>query len=189
MKSTNYSVMDLTTLLASIQPNGAEMKSLPVIKGNRLRSKTYYIAGLSADLSNNGGEALLPQTVKTVGLTNFPSNGKLPNDTYFVCTGVRILFDTTVTDPKLALWANVAPVAWKNGELLIGQDGQPTLFEAPVTDVTNFKASTGNDDDFRDIAGFMLQPNKQISIKSLLAGAPVASVFKIELRGYEVFKA
>ena len=185
MKS-NQNLLDVAKIIASIQPNGTEEKSLPALGGRRLRAKTYYIAGLSADLSGNGGEALLPQTQKAVGITNFPSGGQLQKS-YFLVTGVRMLFDTTVTDPKLALWANVAPVQWKNGELIISQDGQPTLFEAPVTDVTNFKASTGNDDDFRDVPGFLLLPNKQISIKGLPAGVPVASVFKIELRGFEVF--
>ncbi len=181
---------DVVRVIGSIQPSGTEEKSLPLINGRRVKNKTYYIAGDSTKLANNGGEALLPSTVKTTGVTNFPSGGQLSKGVYFMCTGVRILFDIVVlTDPTLATWASTAPVAWKNGELIIGQDGQPSLFEAPGTDVTNFKASTGNDDDFREISGFLIQPQKQISIKALTAGAPVASTYKIELRGYEFVQA
>lgn len=184
----NISLQEAVTIVKSIQPSGKEEKSLPVVNDRRIRKVTYYVAGLSADLANNAGEVLYSNILKAVGITNFDNGGVLGKGKYFLATGIRILFDTTVTDPKLALWANVAPVAWKNGELQIGQDGQPTLFETPITDVTNFHASTSNDDDFTSVE-FLLQPQKPVSIRATTAGSPASSVYKIEIRGYEFFNA
>lgn len=182
----NITLADAIQLIGATQPNGNQEGGLPEIKGKRIRRQTFYFAGLASDLGNNANEVILSSTLKATGVTNFPTGGMLDKGKYFVCTGVRVLYDTTVTDPKLALWANVAPIAFKNGEISIGQDGQPTLFESSGTDVTNFHASTSNDDDFREV-GFVWNPQKGCSIKLLTAGTPVASVYKVELRGFVVF--
>lgn len=180
-----------TMILASIQPSGDEQKSLPELKGRRIKSKTYYVAGNTADLPDNGNETIPSQIIKTLGLTNLPTGGQLGKGVYFLCDEIRVLFDTTTADPKAAVWASVAPTVFKNGELIIGQEGQPSLFEASGTDVTNFKASTGNDDDYRGLpAPFLWQPQKQLSSKLMYTGAlPATTSYKIEYRGFEIFTA
>lgn len=192
MKNNNVNVMTLASILAAIQPAGTEQKSLVEIGGRRVRAKTLYIAGDAAALGNNNGNALLPAQAKDPGITNI-QQAQLDKGVHFLATSVRVLFDITTANPKAALWAGVAPVGFKNGELKIGQDGQPLLFEASGTDVTNFKASTGNDDDFRTLeTPFLLLPQKNITVQhSVTAGValPVACSYKIEIRGYEIFEA
>lgn len=183
----NITLAEGLQLIAASQPNGAQEGSLPELKGKRIRRKSYYFAGVSSALGNNANEVILSQTLKETGITNFPTGGQLDKGKYFVATGIRILYDIVeVANPKLATWASIAPVCFKNGEIIIGQDGQPTLFESPGTDVTNFKASTSNDDDFREV-GFVWNPQKACSLKLLTAGAVTASTYKVELRGFEVF--
>jgi len=187
----NMSLQTAVALLASIQPAGNEERSLPEIKGRRIKTKTYYVAGNVADLSGNSNETILSSALKEIGVTNIPTGGMLEKGKYFLCTEIRVLFDTTTADPKAALWASVPPVQFKNGELSVGQDGQPTLFESSGTDVTNFRASTGNDDDFRALPSpFLWQPQKALTAKLAYVGAaPATSSYKIEFRGFEIFQA
>jgi len=189
MKNNSVNVMTIASILAAIQPAGNEQKSLVEIDGRRLRPKTLYIAGNAADLSGNSSNALLPSQAKDPGITNI-QNAMLDKGMHFLATSVRVLFDTTTADPKSAIWAGTAPQGFKNGELKIGQDGQPVLFEASGTDVTNFKASTGNDDDFRTFESpFLLLPQKTITVQhSVVAGValPATCSYKIEIRGFEI---
>jgi len=183
----NVTLADAIQIIGASQPNGATEGSLPELKGKRIRRKTIYFAGASADLGSNANEVILPNTLTATGITNFPTGGMLDKGKYFVCTGIRVLFDTVATtDPKVATWVSNSPACFKNGELKIGQDGQPTLFESSGTDVSNWKASTGNDEDFREVA-FVWNPQKACSIKLLTVGAVTASTYKVELRGFEVF--
>ncbi len=176
--------------LGAIQPNGSDQKSLPLVKGRRARTVTKYIAGLSNALATNNGSTVLPATQKATGITNFEQGNILPKGTHLLVIGVRALFDTTAAvTPLTAIWANVAPPIWKNGELTILQDGQGVLFQSSGTDVTNFKASTGNDADFRECVPFLLRPDTTFDIVAKLAGAAAADqAYKIELRCIELIE-
>ena len=183
----NITLDQAVQLIGATQPNGNQEGSLPVLAGKRIARKTFYFAGVSASLSGNSNEVIIPGALKTPGITNFPTGGMLDNNTYFVATGMRVLFDTTsTTDPTASTWTANAPACFKNGEILVSQDGQPILFESSGTDVTNFKASTGNDDDFREV-GFVWNPQKKATIKLAPVGTVTASTYKVELRGFLVF--
>jgi hypothetical protein len=183
----NITLAEVAQLIGASQPNGKTPGGLPELNGMRLKRQTFYFAGVSGNLSGNSNEVIIPGALKTPGITNFPTGGMLDAKTYFVCTGVRTLFDTTsTTDPTASTWAFNAPACFKNGEFMVGQDGQPTLFESSGTDVTNFKASTGNDDDFREV-GFVWNPQKKATIKLAPVGTVTASTYKVELRGLLVF--
>lgn len=179
----NLTLQELGVALGAIVPNGAEGKSLPKIGKFRGRSTTRYIAGDATALAANNGSTILPGTLKAVGTTNFEKGNVLPTGTQLLVTGIRTLYDTTGAATVLtADWAEVAPVCFKNGELTISQKGQGTLFSASGTDVTNFKASTGNDDDFRDVVPFLIRDEAEFEIVFSTAGAVTASLYKVELR-------
>lgn len=183
----NITIEQAIQRIALTQPNGVQEGSLPMLKGKRIARKTFYFSGVSASLSGNSNEVILSGALKTPGITNFPTGGSLEAGQYFVATGVRVLYDiVATTDPTAATWASNAPACFKNGEFQAGQDGQPTLFEASGTDVTNFKASTGNDDDFREV-DFIWNAQKKCSIKLSPVGAVTASTYKVEVRGFIVF--
>lgn len=182
------SVLTHQDLAAYIGAMG-EDKSLPKIGGKRLRSVTMYKSGLSEDLAANNGSILVAGTKKEVGITNFEDGNRLPKGMSILVTSLRILHDTTAAvTPKTAIWANVAPPIWKNGEFTIRQEGQGVLFQASGTDVCNFKASTGNDADFREVVPFLLRPDADIDMVVSLAGIAAADqAYKVELRGVNLF--
>jgi hypothetical protein len=169
--------------LGSIVPNGNEEKSLPKVGRYRGKSVTRYIAGDATQLASNNGSTIVAGTLKSVGTTNFEKGNTLPKGTQLLVTGIRVVYDTTGAATVLnADWAEVAPVCFKNGELTINQKGQGTLFNASGTDVTNFKASTGNDADFRDVVPFLIREEAEFDIVFTTAGAVTASLYKVELR-------
>lgn len=178
-------------IVAAIQNAGNEQKSLPELRGRRVRTQTFYVANAASTLAANSNETLPANLQNNPGYTNFPTGAQLDKGQYFLCTEIRVLFDTTTNDPTAALWANVAPVNFKNGELTIGQVGQPTLFTSSGTDVTNFKASTGNDDDFRAVESpFLWQPQKKLSsVLAPVGTLPATCSYKIEFRGFMIFEA
>ena len=183
----NITMAEAIQRIALAQPNGAQEGSLALLNGKRIARKTLYFSGVAASLSGNSNEVIVSGALKTPGITNFPTGGQLDAGSYFVATGVRVLFDiVSTTDPTASTWASVAPACFKNGEFLIGQDGQPTLFESSGTDVTNFKASTGNDDDFKEV-DFIWNPQKKCNIKLSPVGTVTASTYKVEVRGFLVF--
>ncbi|HEX8269771.1 MAG TPA: hypothetical protein VF581_07755 [Flavobacterium sp.] len=187
MKNT-LTLVEVLAFLGAIQPNGSEAKSLPQIKGRRARTRTMYVAGYSADLAGNNGALILPSTKKQVGFTNFETGNILSKGAHLLVTGVRILFDTTAAATVLdADWTSNAPVNWLNGEVTISQDGQGVLLNTSGSDITNFKASTGNDADFRDIVPFLLRPESSFNLIAQLASAGAANqAFKLELRCIEL---
>lgn len=172
------------TYLASIQ-NGT---SLPKVQSRVIRSGTKYIAGLAADLSGKNGLLIEAATLPATGLNNFPKGNMLPKGTYLLVIGARILFDTSASVAlPTATWKSEAPANWKNGELKISQNGTGILFETSITDVTNFKSSTGNDDDFRDIVPVLLRPESAFDFQVALAsGAVTDQAYKLELRVIEI---
>lgn len=151
-----------------------------------VKSTTDYAAGYLTDLQN--GEVLLASNKPQVGLRSMNGN-QLLEGKYQVVYGVRNLFDTTlVANSEAALiaapFASVAPVQFKNGEYRMSQTGE--LIRLSGTDATNFKASTGNDADFRNIVPVVIRPMTDVSINFKLAGAATAfHAYKTEWRAVE----
>lgn len=167
-------------------------QSLPVIITDEGRKTFYtgtlYKAGYLNETTTKGGEMLLANTKQDVGVSSFEGN-KLPIGIDFLVTGIRVLFDTTVglqagAGITASTFASVAPPCFKNGDFTLSQGA--VLFQSSGTDVTNFKASTGNDDDFREISPVKLRGGIPFSLNVLLSnGVPVAADmgYKVELRG------
>ena len=158
-------------------------------KAYTVKSVTHYVSAFVSQLLN--GELLLVKNVATPGIRSIDRN-MLGAGVNFLGTSLRVLSDTSQaleTDAAIITlpWATTAPSWVKNGELAIGQGSE--LFRSVGTDVSNWKASTGNDDDFRDIACFQFRPQSPTSIKFTLptgAAAPAAgSAIRVEIRGLE----
>jgi hypothetical protein len=156
--------------------------------GNRygVKAVTEYVAGFFSGLEN--GEALIAANQPAVGVRSIKGT-QLGEGRHQVLTAVRVLTDTSqaleTTAALIALpFASVAPVQFKNGEFKISQGAE--LLRTSGTDVHNFKASTSNDDDFRNIVPVVLRGGVDMSINIKLAGAATAGhAYKIELRSIE----
>jgi hypothetical protein len=165
-------------------------KSLPTLNGRLVKSSTKYIAGLAATLGQDNGQLILAKMVPEVGVTNLPKGNMLPAGVNYLVTGVRVLFDTTTAvTVATATWKSEAPANWKNGELKIAQNGTGNVFETSITDVSNWKASTSNDDDFRSIMPVLLKSDTAYEIQvSLAAGSTANQAYKVELRVVEIIE-
>lgn len=161
--------------------------SLPVIKGLTAKSVTKYISCLGSALAPRNGSLIVPSDKKETGITNFENGNILPAGKYLLIFGLRQLFDNSTANvtPLIAKWKDEAPVAYKNGELIISQTGAGVLAELTGTDVSNFKASYGNDADFRSIVPILIRPEARFDIQQILAGAGGAEAVKTELRCIE----
>lgn len=161
--------------------------SLPNVQGRVIKSKTVYLAGASLGLAANNGQLIIPSMVPEVGVTNLPKGNTLPKGTNMLVYGLRVMFDTVAdATTKNAVFKSEAPANWKNGELKIAQSGTGILFEASGTDVTNSKASTGNDDDFREVVPFLIRSESPYSIEAQLASAGLVNqLYKVEMRVIE----
>lgn len=154
-----------------------------------VKSVTEYAAGFLSQLEN--GEVLIPANQPIVGVRSIKGN-QLSEGKAQVVTSVRVLFDTTLAaETQAALiaapFASVAPVQFKNGEFRISQTGE--LLRSSGTDITNFKASTGNDADFREIVPVVLRGGVDMSINIKLSAAATANhAFKVEYRAVEFVK-
>ena len=175
------------TYMKSINPG----TSLPNVLGRVIKAKTVYVAGASLGLAANNGQLVIPSMVPEVGVTNFPKGNTLPKGVNWLVYGVRAMFETTADKTvKDAAWKSEAPVNWKNCEFKISQNGQGVLFESSGTDITNFKASTGNDDEFREVVPFLIRSESPYSIETQLSSAGlVAQLYKIELRVIEFIES
>lgn len=166
--------------------------SLPVIPtnlGNKaIKTRVHYAAGFLNQIGTNGGELLISSQAASVGVKSIDKN-QLAAGMDFLCVGVRFVFDTTTSVQTnglaTAIWASKAPANFKNGEVRISQNGD--LLNVSGTAVTNFEASTGNDDDFLQINPVILRAQTPISIIVLLGAAAAADqAYKIELVGYDL---
>ena len=153
-----------------------------------LTSATLYRAGWLNQLVN--GEMFQAKQVAEVGVTNFDRN-KLTDGNYFLSDEVRFLFETTAgleagAGLTHAEWANNAPANFKNGEVVLSQG--KNLLETSGTDITNFKASTGNDTDFKCLKSpFLIRPNAPFSGNIALAYPATADQgYKFEMRGVKI---
>lgn len=180
-------IQETVGYLGAIQPSGNEEKSLPLIGGYRGKTVTKYIAGTNASLAANNGNTILAGTLKAVGTTNFEKGNTLPKGKKLLVTGVRALFDVNASVTTAdANWDGNIPAAFANGEFEISQKGQGTLFASSGTDISNFKASTGNDDDFREVVPFVLRSETEFNIVFSSNGTPATGVYKVELRCIEL---
>jgi hypothetical protein len=162
--------------------------SLPVMNGKLNRSVTYYKAGSLKDVAGVNGKIILASDKPKPGVTNFQLGNTLQKGKPVFVDSLRMLFDITPgATVETADWKEVAPACFANGEFEITQAGTGVLFSTSGTDVTNSKASTGNDDDFREIHGFLLRDGVEFQITATLVGSvPSDALYKLELRGTEM---
>lgn len=188
MKQRPLTLPEILAYAGSIEAGN----SLPVVDTNlgrkALKRRVHYVTGFLNGIGAYGGETLLPAVAASPGVKSIDKN-MLPAGIPFLLTGIRVLFDTTANVQAngiaTAIWASVAPVIFKNGEFAISQNGD--VVNTSGTAVTNFKASTGNDDDYLEVSPVILRDNTAISMKMLLGGAAAADqAFKIELIGYDL---
>lgn len=198
MKNKVLSFDQLEAVLAKMTASGESTVGslINIVAGHsdyRVRERTMYITAKLSDVVSNNGELLLPSTQKKIGVTNYDNGNMLSKGVGQLVTGVRALFDTatgaTVT-PETAVVKDNAPAAFLNGELAIKQDGAGTLLSLSGSDVTNFKASTGNDADFRALgAPVLIRPEAPFNVQIALApnAATLANiVVKVEIRVLEL---
>jgi len=164
-----------------IGSNGKET-GIPNLEGQTVKTVTRYVSGIGSQVTARNGVILEAGTKKEFGITNFENGNVLGANEYLMVTGIRLLIDKKAdVTPKTAVWGDVAPAPWLNGEIVISdEDGR--LFESSITDVHNFKASASNDDDFRTITPILIRAEKRFELQALLAGAGAGEAFKLELR-------
>jgi|GEM_PF-2916510 len=173
-------------------PAEKSLAAVPTVNGGLkvVRSATYYYAGTLTELSTRSGVVNYPSTQPEISKTNFPTGGRLPKGTHLLVTGVRILCDTAGSvDYKTATYASTPPATVKNGELVIYQNGEGTLFSAPGTDVSpiNRANATSNDDDFRNVVPFLIRAETDFKIQFTPAeGTYTNQLYKLELRCIEL---
>lgn len=173
--------MDLSKILEFVGATPSD-KSIPQIAGQDTKSVTKYVAGTNTVLASNGGQVILPTTLKAYGVTNFADASKMPAGIDFLVTGIRLLFDIAI-DPLVAVWKTETPAAFKNGELTVSQG--KTLFNCSGTDASNSKVATSNTDDFRDVVPFTLRGGVEFNILINTVGVMPVGSYRIELRGIE----
>lgn len=189
MKNTILTVEEQIAILGQmLKTNGdgtVTESSLPYVLGKTSKEVTKYKAGIGTELSGRNNQIIDSNDKRLVSFTNFTDGDKLPAGKYLLITGVRMLIDTTnAVTVKTATWKTEATPNWKNSELHISQDGTGKLFEAPGTDLFNWKASTGNDADFRSCR-FLIRPEAAFSFQMMFSEAAGAEAYKLEFRGYE----
>lgn len=189
MKNGTLTLTEALQYVGAIQNQGNAVQSLPQLGNRRIKAVTRYIAGDASDLAANASSTILASTKKETGITNFQNGNLMPTKTNLLVTEIRVLFDTTTANPKDAVWASTAPNAFLNGDIQVGVENNPLTFESSISDVTNFQASTGNDDDFRAVTPFLLLANNSFDIKLLTSGValPATCSYKVEVRGIEIF--
>ena len=184
MKGTALSIDQILALKAQVNKDN----SVAVVRTETgelftVKTVTEQVSGFFGQLQN--GEVLIEANQPLTGVRTIKGN-MLNEGRYQVIDSLRVLADNTLeasTDAELmtAVWEGKAPAAFKNGEVKIIQGSE--LLRTTGTDVHNFKASTGNDDDYKDIVPVVLRPSTPISINFKLAGAaPANSAYKLELR-------
>lgn len=171
------------------QGNGVSVTSINGAK-MKVRRKVMYLAGLAASLPSDG-QLIEQKTNKEIGITNFDGGNKLNKGRNLLVTGVRILFDTTASVAvKTATWLSAAPANFKNGELVISQDGSGNLFENPIGPFCKYNASIPTEDEFQTVVPFFIREDVSFKIQALLAGAAAADqAYRLELDCVEFVEA
>lgn len=158
--------------------NGIVMRQNAQGVAERARSKVFYIAGIGSEIAVNNNELITPGTKKILGTSNFDVGNSLNAGRNILVLGVRILFDVTANvTPLTAAWQSTAPVAFKNGELVITQDGSPgNLLEMPMSVLSKYSGSINTEDDFRAIVPFIIRETSPFKFHVNLAGAADAGL-------------
>ena len=188
MSTKEISLAEAVAYLGAIK----EGKSSPTIAGKVARSRTMYKAGSSVELSANNGDAILPDTDKAPGVTNFEKGNTVPAGSSFLVYAVRNLFDVVAdATVKNAEWKSSTPANFKNGEMTVSQDGQGMMLNSSGTDLSNDSTSNlGNNSDFRPVVPFMLRAGASFNINFRLATPGVANqLYKTEFRVIEFIES
>ncbi|WDO13063.1 hypothetical protein MH928_17290 [Flavobacterium sp. WW92] len=183
MKSnSSLTLQEILAFKGAIQPG----TSLPISNNKAIKSVTHYWTGFLNQLVN--GEIVLSKYQDAIGERSLKGN-TIPTGTDFFATEIRVTFDTTAGVQAAGILTasfgkTAAPEIFKNGELIINQGAD--LLRTSGSDVSNFKAVSGDDYIFRSVVPFNLRPDVIYSIKAALAGAAaVDQAFKVEIRGFE----
>lgn len=174
--------MEMTQFLSSF---GKSALSLVQVNGKTYgkRSHTFYVADEAATFAANRGNILAHITKKTPSYNNIGGN-KLPTGQNFLLEGIQIFFDTDNTlDPTTAIWNDTAPASYLNGEIIISVKGTGTVFEAPIADVVNIFASTGNQDNVKNIAPVLLTADTEFEVVLASTGAAFTGLIRVHLIG------
>jgi hypothetical protein len=157
------------------------------LAGRKVRRKIFYIAGLAATMAADG-QIIEQKTNKEVGITNFDGGTKLNAGRDILVLGIRVLFDTTSgVTPKTATWLSAAPANFKNGHLIINQQGSGDLFDSPIGPFAQYNAAISIEDQFGAVAPFWLRQQVEYKFQMLLAAAAAADqAFRLELDCLEV---
>jgi len=168
------------------------IKTLPAkdnarIGNRKVRTKVLYIRGLATGISADG-KIIEQKTMKELGITNFDGQNKLNAGRDILILGIRVLFDTTAgITAKTALWKSEAPAAFKNGHLVINQQGSGDLFDNPIGPFAQYNAAIAVEDQFKAVAPFWLRQQVEFTIQILTAGAvAVDQAFSVEFDCLEV---
>lgn len=180
-----FAVMEVANLLASFKGMSLQVVNVNGVQAVR-KSVTYYYSGKASDLSATNGKCLQNVKKAEAGITNFQGN-QLPKDTTLLITAIRVRFeDTGATALPDCAFDNNIPPQFANGEFQIVQNGSGTLFKSSGSDISNRSASTGNDDDFREIVPVLIRSQKDFDfVFSQVGTTAYAGNFKIEIRGEE----
>lgn len=170
--------------------NGVSVTTMSNGGKYKVRKKIFYIAGLAAELGSEG-QLIEQKTNKEVGITNFDGGNKLNKGRNLLVIGARMLFDTTASVAvKTATWLSAAPANFKNGELVISQDGTGNLFENPIGPFSKYNASIATEDEFQTVVPFLIREDVTFKIQALLAGAAAADqAYRLELECIEFVEA
>lgn len=149
------------------------------------KSVTEYKAGFFTDLEN--GNIFKTNTEAQVGISSIDKR-KLGAGVNQLVYAVRVRAKSLAAGTEAALLASpfdgVAPAYFCNGEVRINQNAE--LLRSSGSDVTNIKAATGNDDDFREVVPFSLRENTPFDVNFKLAGSATANdAYKFEYRAIE----
>lgn len=149
------------------------------------KAVTEYKSGFFTDLQD--GNIMKSNTEAQVGISSIDKK-KLGAGVNQLVYAVRVRAKSLAASTEAALIASAfdgnAPAYFTNGEVRISQNAE--LFRSSGSDVTNIKASTGNDDDFREVVPFSLRENTPFDVKFTLADVAVPNdAYKYEHRAIE----
>lgn len=178
------STLEQRQQVKALIPDGG---SSPIFLGEKLGQTTMYIAGTSADIGSLG-ELIKDGLIKKTGRTNFPDGTLLPKGFTLAPFAGLMVFDTATgagVTVETANYKDKAPINFKNGELSFTQKGNGggTLYNIPMFELINDKASTGNDDDFHEFTPFFLREESRFGIiADIVGGIPANVAWKLFLR-------
>ena len=177
-----FAVMEVANLLTSYKGMSLQVVNVNGTQAVR-KSVTYYFSGKASELGATNGKCLQNVKKAEVGITNFQGN-QLPKDTTLLITAVRVRYEATgATELADCEFNDNVPPQFANGEFQIVQNGSGVLFKSSGSDVSNRAASTGNDDDFREIVPVLIRSQKDFDfIFSQVGTTAYTGNFKIELR-------